>query len=75
MKERMNVARKIIQLITRTTRVSDTSLDFLYALADDGTVWKHFERGWLRLDPLPQDTEIEHPSVLPGVTSPTAGDE
>ncbi|MFZ7164630.1 hypothetical protein ACLSYV_03775 [Avibacterium avium] len=57
--------RKIIQICSDSYHNSETgaSAENLFALCDDGSVWRRIElfTGWERLEPIPQDSlEYEH---------------
>ena len=61
--------RKVIQIITGVTGspyMNGTKVEHsIYALCDDGTMWKHVGDNWYRLHDIPQDEpEQEHQSYV-----------
>ena len=40
----------------------------IYALCDDGSIWRLYNDGWLHLDDIPQD-EPEQPAASPNVVA------
>ena len=62
--------RKVIQIITGMTGspyMNGTKVEHsMYALCDDGTMWKHVGDNWYRLHDIPQE-EPEQPATSPDV--------
>ena len=62
--------RKVIQIVTGITGspyMNGTNIKHsIYALCDDGTMWKHIEGDWYQLHDIPQDKPVRKTTVKDG---------
>jgi hypothetical protein len=66
--------RKVIQIITGMTGspyMNGTKVEHsIYALCDDGTMWKTVGDNWYRLHDIPQDKPVRETTVKDGTGRP-----